>query len=99
MTENAGNDVAPEIEAFTELGGYLEMPLRTYSSGMLLRLSFAIATSPQPDILLLDEWILAGDAPFMAKAQARMEAFVSSARILVLAAHSDAKNVTKTGQM
>ena len=82
--------LAPEIEAFTELGDYLDMPIRTYSSGMQLRLSFAVATCRQPDILLMDEWVMAGDAAFVAKARARIEEFVSSSRILVLASHSDA---------
>jgi ABC-type polysaccharide/polyol phosphate transport system ATPase subunit len=52
------------------------MPIRTYSSGMQLRLAFAIVTSSQPDILLMDEWVMAGDASFLAKAQARTEKFV-----------------------
>ena len=83
-------ELSPQIEAFTELGDYLDMPIRTYSSGMQLRLSFAVATSIQPDILLMDEWVLAGDASFVKKAQARMEQFVTGSRILVLASHSDA---------
>jgi ABC-type polysaccharide/polyol phosphate transport system ATPase subunit len=82
--------LTPEIEKFTELGEYLDMPIRTYSSGMLLRLAFAVVTSRQPDILLMDEWVLAGDAAFLGKAQARMEQFVSNSSILVLASHSDA---------
>jgi len=82
--------LAPEIAAFTELGDYLDMPTRTYSSGMLLRLAFAIATSIRPDILLLDEWMLAGDATFVSKARARMERFVEQTKILVLASHSEA---------
>lgn len=78
-----------EIADFTELGGFLDMPIRTYSAGMQTRLSFAICTSVDPDVLLLDEGILAGDAAFMAKAQARLAAFVARAGILVLASHSD----------
>lgn len=78
----------PEIEAFSELGEYLNMPLRTYSSGMQLRLAFAIATSVHPEILLMDEWVLAGDAAFMSKAQARIEEYVVSSSIFVLATHS-----------
>src|SRR5262245_7474306 len=82
--------LAPEIEAFTELGDFLDMPIRTYSSGMQLRLSFAIATALAPDILLMDEWLLAGDAAFTAKASARIEKFVRSSSILVLASHAEA---------
>jgi ABC-type polysaccharide/polyol phosphate transport system ATPase subunit len=78
----------PEIAEFTELGDYLDVPVRTYSSGMTLRLTFAVATCFEPEILLMDEWILAGDAHFMAKAQARIDAFVQKASVLVLASHN-----------
>jgi ABC-type polysaccharide/polyol phosphate transport system ATPase subunit len=81
-------DRMSDIEQFTELGQYLDMPVRTYSSGMLVRLTFAVATSISPEILLMDEWILAGDAHFMAKAQSRISSFVNNASILVLASHS-----------
>jgi ABC-type polysaccharide/polyol phosphate transport system ATPase subunit len=77
-----------EIAEFTELGDYLAMPLRTYSSGMTVRLSFAIATCIAPEILLLDEWLSAGDAPFIAKAKKRMDEFVRLSSVLVLASHS-----------
>jgi ABC-type polysaccharide/polyol phosphate transport system ATPase subunit len=78
----------PEIAEFTELGDYLDVPVRTYSSGMTLRLTFAVATCFEPEILLMDEWILAGDAHFMTKAQARIDAFVQKASVLVLASHN-----------
>ena len=81
-------EMIPEIAEFTELGDYLELPIRTYSSGMLTRLTFAIATCFSPEILLMDEWILAGDTAFMMKAEARIKSFVSKASILVLASHS-----------
>ena len=77
-----------EIAEFTELGDYLDIPVRTYSSGMMTRLTFAVATCFSPEILLMDEWIVAGDAGFLAKAQHRVEAFVEQAGILVLASHS-----------
>jgi lipopolysaccharide transport system ATP-binding protein len=76
------------IAAFTELGDYLQMPIRTYSSGMLLRLGFGISTSIEPEILLMDEWLAAGDAAFMVKAQARLEDLIGNTGILVLASHS-----------
>ncbi|HTE37374.1 MAG TPA: sugar ABC transporter ATP-binding protein, partial [Reyranella sp.] len=66
----------------------LDIPVRTYSSGMMTRLTFAVATCFSPEILLMDEWIVAGDAGFLAKAQHRVEAFVEQAGILVLASHS-----------
>jgi len=77
-----------EIAEFTELGDYLDMPMRTYSSGMMLRLTFAVATCYEPEILLIDEWILAGDAHFIAKAQRRIDFFVDKASVLVLASHN-----------
>src|ERR1700730_13494572 len=78
-----------DVIGCTELGDYLNILVRTYSTGMLLRLSFAIATLRQPDILLLDEIIGVGDASFMAKAKARLEKIVSRAQILVVSSHSD----------
>jgi len=76
------------VAEFTELGDYLDMPVRTYSSGMMVRLAFAISTCIRPEILVLDEWLAAGDAQFLAKAQKRMEEFVSGSSIVVLASHS-----------
>ncbi len=76
------------IAEFTELGGYLDMPVRTYSAGMMMRLAFGIATCQEPDILLMDEWLLAGDAHFLIKAKERIGNFVNNSNILVLASHS-----------
>jgi ABC-type polysaccharide/polyol phosphate transport system ATPase subunit len=77
-----------EIAEFTELGDYLDLPLHTYSAGMRARLAFAISTAIEPDIVLMDEWIGAGDAAFMEKARRRLEAVVDGARVLVLASHN-----------
>lgn len=82
--------IRAEIEEFTELGDYLDLPLRTYSAGMQMRLSLGVATALRPDILLMDEWLMAGDAAFLAKACARLESFVANASILVLASHAEA---------
>jgi lipopolysaccharide transport system ATP-binding protein len=76
-----------EIAAFTELGEYLDMPVRTYSSGMQLRLAFAVSTSVQADIIVMDEWLSVGDAGFMAKASERLQKLVDGASILVIASH------------
>jgi ABC-type polysaccharide/polyol phosphate transport system ATPase subunit len=83
-------DGLPDVMEFTELGDYLQIPVRTYSSGMLLRLSFGIATMRRPELLLLDEVIGVGDKNFMAKAKARLTRMAGQARILVLSTHSDA---------
>jgi ABC-2 type transport system ATP-binding protein/lipopolysaccharide transport system ATP-binding protein len=64
------------------------MPVRTYSAGMMVRLAFSISTCVPPDILIMDEWLTAGDAQFLAKAQRRIEEFVRNSSILVLASHS-----------
>lgn len=77
-----------EIAAFTELGDYLAMPVRTYSTGMTLRLAFAVCTTIEPEIMLMDEWIGVGDAAFFQKAERRLKDFVGRAGILVLASHS-----------
>jgi ABC-2 type transport system ATP-binding protein/lipopolysaccharide transport system ATP-binding protein len=77
-----------EITDFTELGSFIDMPVRTYSTGMMVRLCFAVATALRPEILLMDEWLGAGDAAFLDKARRRMEDFVSGTSILVLASHS-----------
>lgn len=78
-----------EIEEFTELGDYLSMPIRTYSSGMMVRLAFAISTSLKPDILLIDEVFGAGDKNFMLKARAKMTSLLKQSSIVVIASHSD----------
>jgi ABC-type polysaccharide/polyol phosphate transport system ATPase subunit len=79
----------PEIAEFSELGEYLNLPVRTYSSGMVTRLCFAIATAIEPDILLLDEGLGAGDAAFASRAENRMRELISRTRILVLASHAE----------
>jgi ABC-type polysaccharide/polyol phosphate transport system ATPase subunit len=76
-----------EIAAFTELGDRLDLPLRTYSSGMMLRLIFAVATAVEGEIVLLDEWIGVGDQQFRKKARQRLDEIVVRAGILVLASH------------
>ena len=80
----------PGIAAWTELGDALARPVRTYSTGMQVRLAFAVSTTIRPDILILDEMIGAGDAHFIEKARARMDELISATSILVLASHSEA---------
>lgn len=76
-----------EIADFSELGSSLDMPVRYYSSGMLVRLAFSIATTIEPEILILDEVLAAGDLAFQAKARRRMEELISRARLMVLVSH------------
>jgi len=79
----------PEIEEFSELGDHLALPVRTYSTGMLTRLGFAVATAIDPDILLLDEGLSAGDARFAERAKERVEKLIKRTNILVFASHSE----------
>ena len=79
----------PDIEDFTELGDYLSLPVRTYSSGMLMRLAFAIATATPADVVLIDEALGAGDAVFYEKTQERLDNFLSQTSLLVLTTHSE----------
>ena len=78
----------PAIAEFTELGPYLDLPLSTYSQGMALRLAFAITTTFTHDILVMDEWIGAGDAQFQERVVARMNSVFEAAHICVLASHN-----------
>jgi lipopolysaccharide transport system ATP-binding protein len=79
-----------DLCAFSGLGDYLGLPVRTYSTGMLMRLAFSIATCVRSDIILMDEWLSVGDAMFQEQAEARLRSVVSEAGILVLASHSEA---------
>ena len=77
-----------EIIDFSGLGDFIDMPFRTYSSGMQLRLAFAVSTSIRPQILVLDEWLSTGDEEFRHRAEKRMQEVVDSTDILILASHS-----------
>ncbi len=87
------------VVEFSDIGEAINRPVGTYSTGMLLRLAFAISTMIKPDILLLDEWIGAGDARFRTKAEFRMNALVDKSRGLVIATHNETlmKNVCTHG--
>jgi ABC-type polysaccharide/polyol phosphate transport system ATPase subunit len=88
MSAEELNRKISEIAAFSELGESLDHPVRTYSTGMFIRLAFAVSTSVEPEILLLDEVIGAGDASFSDKAARRLREFVKQGQILVLASHN-----------
>lgn len=81
-------DFIGRVKEISDLGDYLAMPVHTYSSGMLMRLNFALSISVAPDILLLDEWLSVTDQSFSEKAEHHMRAFVEQSRILVLASHN-----------
>jgi len=81
--------IVEDIESFTELGDFLKKPVCTYSTGMQMKLVFAVATARPPEIVLIDEIIGAGDARFMKKATQRIEDMVNKSQILVLTSHSN----------
>lgn len=91
MTDTEVREKQEEIAEFCELGDYLDLPIRTYSSGMRVRLAFAVSTAVDAQILLLDEVMGVGDASFMHKAEARLADLHSRAEIVVLAMHSNAE--------
>jgi ABC-type polysaccharide/polyol phosphate transport system ATPase subunit len=89
MTRQQIEAKIPEIEEFCELGEYLNLPVRTYSTGMTMRLGFALVTALDPGVLLMDEGFGTGDLRFAERAMARMKDFVGRSPIMVLASHSD----------
>jgi ABC-2 type transport system ATP-binding protein len=88
MSQREIQENMDEIAEFCELGDYIDMPVRTYSTGMLMRLAFAITTAVASDVLIMDEIIGTGDAAFFDRAEKRMREFVERARVLLVATHS-----------
>ena len=82
------SDRMDEIISFSGLGDFIHLPFRTYSSGMQMRLAFAVSTTIRPQILIMDEWLSLGDADFAGRAKKRMEELLHSTEILILASHS-----------
>jgi len=80
--------IVKDIAEFSGIGDYLQLPMRTYSSGMSMRLAFAISTCVDAEIILMDEWLSVGDAEFVEKARDRMNGLVKNARIVILASHN-----------
>jgi lipopolysaccharide transport system ATP-binding protein len=93
-TKSEARQKVDDIIEFSGLGDYINMPMRTYSSGMSLRLAFSICTAFPSDIVLMDEWLAVGDSEFSKKADDRLLEFISKSSVLVLASHS-AKQVRK----
>ena len=81
--------IEDEIAEFTELGKFLELPIRTYSTGMHMRLGFAVSTIVPADIILMDEWLSVGDSDFLIKAEKRLHDYIQKSSILVIASHSE----------
>jgi len=88
LKKNEIHERIDEIIDFCGLGSFVDLPLRTYSSGMHMRLAFAVSTIIQPDILLMDEWLAVGDESFRQKSEDRLASIVEKTRILVIASHS-----------
>jgi ABC-type polysaccharide/polyol phosphate transport system ATPase subunit len=87
LDDSVTRELLPSIIEYAELGNFIDAPLRTYSAGMRARLGFAIATSVDPDILLLDEVLATGDANFREKSKMRVIDIVSAAKAVVLVTH------------
>jgi ABC-type polysaccharide/polyol phosphate transport system ATPase subunit len=87
LDDSVTRELLPSIIEFADLGAFIDAPLKTYSSGMRARLGFSIATSVNPDILLLDEVLATGDATFRAKSKARVIELVRAAKAVVLVTH------------
>ena len=88
LSKSEVNAKLEEIVEFAELREFIELPVRTYSSGMQFRLAFAVSTIVRPEILLMDEWLSVGDESFKVKASERLTTVVDTSKILVLASHS-----------
>jgi lipopolysaccharide transport system ATP-binding protein len=89
LSRRQADRLVDDVADFTELGEFLTMPVRTYSSGMHMRLGFAVSTAVDADIVLMDEWLAVGDADFQKRAQDRLARFLARSKILVLASHSE----------
>jgi lipopolysaccharide transport system ATP-binding protein len=81
------NNLVEEIADFSGLGNFLNMPMRTYSSGMAIRLAFATSTCFDADIILMDEWLSVGDEDFRKKSLLRLNKFINKAKIVLIASH------------
>ncbi len=88
MKKNKIAEVIEDVTEFAGLGDFLYLPIRTYSTGMSMRLAFAISTSVDADIILMDEWLSAGDADFAKKARIRLDSLLEKAKIVVIASHN-----------
>lgn len=88
MTRAETDEVVEKVIGFSELADFIEMPVRTYSSGMAFRLAFSISTMVRPEIILMDEWLATGDASFQERVERRLNRVINESKILVFATHS-----------
>lgn len=88
LSDKLAKVLESDVEQFAELGAFLDLPVRHYSSGMAIRLGFGLATAPRPEVLLMDEWFMAGDSHFQEKARERLTRLIECVRILVVTSHS-----------
>lgn len=89
LTRREAAKRVPRIAEFAELGQFIDQPIKTYSSGMKGRLGFSIATAIDPEILIMDEALSAGDPAFRAKAKERLKSFIERAQALIFVSHSE----------
>jgi lipopolysaccharide transport system ATP-binding protein len=87
LSKKETNEKMDEIIEFSELGDFIHLPFKTYSSGMQMRLAFSISTCVHADIILMDEWLSVGDIAFVTKAKARLDSILEQTKLLVLASH------------
>lgn len=87
LSKAAIAEVEQDVEGFADLGTFLDLPMKTYSSGMALRLAFGLATAIRPQVLIMDEWFMTGDASFLQRAEERIAGLVEGAEILIVSSH------------
>lgn len=88
MTKSEIDRELPKIVEYSELGNFINLPMKTYSSGMQMRVAFTVSTQSAPEVLLMDEWLAVGDQNFQRKAEERLSKLVEQTKILVIASHS-----------
>ena len=88
MTKEEINRLLPEMTEYSELGDFINLPMKTYSSGMQMRVACTVSTQSAPEVLLMDEWLAVGDQNFQRKAEERLSSLVEQTKILVIASHS-----------
>ncbi|MDG6094627.1 ABC transporter ATP-binding protein [Acetobacter sp. AN02] len=88
LSAAAGKEVERDVEEFSDLGPFMDLPINAWSSGMSVRLAFGLATAIMPQILIMDEWIMAGDGWFLRRAGERLGGMVDQSEIMVLSSHS-----------